>query len=213
MQINIKNVDELSTDRKSEDVLIRAIKNFRLKKEEWRTYLVMIIICLFPAVMIGMSENTVSVFLEVISDLLNTFLSLFGIVFTGYAFFQALMNKPLLIAMINEENKDKKESKFKETNNNFVELMMLYVIGIIISLVIKFIVSSVPETYGLFPALAINNVCASLLIVIYLFFAVLLIWRMISFLYNIFQLFNLHAAAKAIEIINEEQEKQNNDKR
>lgn len=207
--LNIENIEKLFSNECSEDILKRALKSLRLKKEYWKTYLVMFFLCLIPSIGIGVAEDTVILSYDLANDLLNLFIALFGVIFTGYVFFQALVNNQLLIQMINSEGEihGKRVSKFQETNENFVELMMQYMIGILFSLFIKIALSFFPNEFVLFSSNFLNNSCAGVLLLIYLFLTVLILWKMISFLFNIFQLFNAHAGAKALEIIKEDKAK------
>ena len=203
---NVDNIEKLNYAKDSETVFKRALSDLKLKKDYWKTYLVMMVICVIPAIGIGMSEATVSLSHAIASDLMSVFLSLFGIVFTGYAFFQALINDQMLLLMINTNAKihNKEGSKLQETNERFVELMMQYMMGIIVSLIVKTILSFVPECFVIFPWWWLNNVLAGGALFVYFFLSALLLWRMISFLFNVFQLFNLHAATRALEMVKKE---------
>ena len=201
---NVDNIEKLNYAKDSETIFKRALYDLKLKKRYWKTYLVMIFLCVIPAIGIGMSEATVSLSYDIASDLMNVFLSLFGIVFTGYSFFQALINDQMLIMMINTDAKIHGEdgSKLQETNERFVELMMQYMMGILASLLTKTILSFIPDSFVISSWLWVNNVLAGGLLFVYFFLAALILWRMISFLFNVFQLFNLHAATRALDIAN-----------
>lgn len=56
------------------------------------------------------------------------------------------------------------------------------------------------------PILINSNLVAILMIQVYLVFIAIILWRMISFVFNVFQLFNLYAGAKALAIIKNEDE-------
>ena len=204
--LNVDNVEKLFKSVSSESILLGSFKVFKPTK----TNFIIFFICLIPSVTMGLSKNTINITLDAVGDLLNVILALFGIIFTGYAFFQALIDKQLLIIMINTESVKKENSetisKLQETNKNFVELMMLYIISIIGSLLIKLILNSMPADFLLFSQLLTNNIVAILMIQVYLVFNAIILWRMISFVFNVFQLFNLYAGAKALAIIRNEDE-------
>jgi len=204
--LNVDNVNKLFKSVSSESILIGSFNAFKPTKSNF----IIFVICLIPSVIMGLSKNTINITLDAVGDILNVMLALFGIIFTGYAFFQALINKQLLIIMINTESVKKEKgvtiSKLQETNKNFVELMMLYVVSIISSLLIKLIVSSLPSDFLLFSQLLTNNLVAILMIQVYLVFIAIILWRMISFVFNVFQLFNLYAGAKALAIVKNEDE-------
>lgn len=207
--LNIENVEKLFSMKCSEEILKRALKSLMLKKDYLKTYLVLFLLCLVLSIGISVSEDTVILSCAMVGDFLNIFLAMFGIVFTGYAFFQALINKPLLIMMLNSEGiiHGESVSKFQEVNELFVELMIQYILGILLSLFLKIALSSIPNEFTMFSDRILNNFCAGVLLLLYLFLMALILWRMISFLFNVFQLFNAHAGAKALEIVKEEKEK------
>ena len=203
---NVHNIEKLDNAKDSETVFKRALSDLKLKKDYWKTYLVMTVICAIPAIGIGTSKTTVSLSHTIASDLMGVFLALFGIVFTGYAFFQALINDQMLVMMINTNAKIHGEdgSKLQETNERFVELMMQYMMGILVSLLVKATLSFVPESFVMFPWWWLNNILAGIALFAYFFLSALVLWRMISFLFNVFQLFNLHAATRALEMVKKE---------
>ena len=140
--------------------------------------------------------------------MLNVFLSLFGILFTGYVFFQALLNDNLLIMLIiSEAEKDRKEkSKLEEVNNRFVSLMVLYIIAIIISLTLTVIVPCIPEDFILLSNIQVSNVVAFILILMFYVFSAELLWRVLSFVRNIYLLFNAYAVSRLTDLVEIEED-------
>ena len=139
--------------------------------------------------------------------MIDIMLGIFGIVFTGYTFFQALMNKQLLVRMLSnnsEDNEDKTKSKLQETNESFVEYMMLNLISIIVSLLLKIILSSIPAEFVAFSKMLTNNIIATLLISLYFYFILTIIWEVKSFIYNVFQVFNMHAGTRVLELFDDD---------
>ena len=78
-------------------------------------------------------ENSISIFL-------NVSLTLFGIIFTGYAIFQALLSNKLTLSLFEDTSTSRDnmtKSKLQETNENFVCLMMLFIFGIILNIILN----------------------------------------------------------------------------
>ena len=100
----VKNVEKLMKVETSEKRLISAFRIFKLTKQNWKKYLCIIFICGIPACLISISLETISLFLEALDIIKDVILALFGIIFTGYAFFQALVNDELLLNMLEESN-------------------------------------------------------------------------------------------------------------
>ena len=147
-------------------------------------------------------ENSISIFL-------NVSLTLFGIIFTGYAIFQALLSNKLTLSLFEDTSTSRDnmtKSKLQETNENFVCLMMLFIFGIILNIILNIIIPVIPSNFCLFNNMTVNCVIAIILIDIFLYIMGVMIWRMVSFIGNIFHLFNAYAVSKLIEALNEEKE-------
>lgn len=204
--IDPENIIKLFSDESSNKVFLRAFRILKISKAEWKKSLIILILCLVPTIIISSSLDTVMLFHASVECILNGIIALFGIVFTGYAFFQALINKELLVRMLAsvKEEEGKQVSKLQETNENFIDLMMMMLLSIIIGLFLKIVVTSIPKDFVLWNNRYCNNGFAGLLIEVYFAFCATIIWEIKSFIFNIFQLFNAHAGARAIEIIDEE---------
>lgn len=207
---NLKKVQKLLEKRSSSMVLEEAFGIICPQKENWLSFIIILLMALISAVIIGISNDTVQLYYKAVEIINNVILVLFGVVFTGYAFFQALINNELLKRLIEtdvkkdnkkEEQPEDSKSLLQESNEYFVNVMMLNVVEIIINVIQLIIVGSISKDFRLPISLAINNLLASALIGGYFIFSFLIIWEMKSFVYNTFQLFNAHAGAKAIEII------------
>ena len=198
----VKNVEKLMKVETSEKRLISAFRIFKLTKQNWKKYLCIIFICGIPACFISISLETISLFLEALDIIKDVILALFGIIFTGYAFFQALVNDELLLNMLEESNIKKSKSKLQETNEFFVELMMLYVVSIMSLVVLRIMISAIPEEFVLWRDSLWNNFIAAFLIELYFVFNAFILWETKSFIFNVFQLFNAHTVARVIELCN-----------
>ena len=93
----------------TEELFKNGIKNYLLqinKKNIFRKLIFLFIeICL--TYIIVKQKNTLSIINTLVNISLTTNLTLLGIVFTGYIFFQALLNDRLLIALL-QDNSSKK---------------------------------------------------------------------------------------------------------
>lgn len=207
--IDPENIINLFSNDSSNKIFLRAFRILKISKDDWKKSVAILIICLIPTAMISISTDTVILFHTSVEQILNVTLALFGIVFTGYAFFQALINNELLIRMLasTDEQKDgTKINKLQETNESFVDLMMMLLLLIIMTLFLKIVVANIPTNFVLFNNGCYNNCTAGMFIEIYFAFSAAIIWEIKSFIFNIFQLFNAHAGARAIEIIDNQSE-------
>lgn len=202
IDINIENVEKLGEKRTSNQVLIHAIKELNPRKLGLKRTLFLLIISLFPSLIIAISENTIILFVEY-SELINTvILTLFGIVFTGYVFFQALVNDDLLIRMINSSGNTGK-SKFQENNEYFLDVMILYILGIVINVFLIIFFKVLPIDFCLFNKHQINNTFAFILIYLYMMFTLNMIWEIKCLVFNVYQIFNGHACSKIVSKLKE----------
>ncbi len=191
----------------SEKIILRTLSVYRIKKSNICERGIIILLCTIISVMLGISPNTVPLFKNGISIFLNVSLTLFGIVFTGYAIFQTLLGNRLIIHLFEDFTLTKKnitKSKLQETNENFACLMMLFIFGIIINTILSIIMPVIPSNYCLFNSIRLCNVVAIIFIDIFLYIMGVMVWRMVSFIANIFNLLNAYAVSKLLEALEEE---------
>ncbi len=200
----IEALEEMLVDSKSEVLLKKSFGIFRISRENILSRVVILILSMVISFVIGYL-NTIEILNKVIPVILDAILAVFGIVFTGYAFFQALLSKEHLSVLIEVVQVDKKNSKGQNTlyksNWNFVQLMMQFLISIFATLLLQIVLSCMPTEFCLFENMCLNVILASFLIMIYVFHLMVIMWRMISFVFNIYQLFNSYAVTKYLSYI------------
>lgn len=207
-EINLDIVLKLFNKTTSNKVLKNAIKVFKTTNDNLRQQIILGCIALTMAIFVGVSKETVKIMVDSIETIISIVLSLFGIIFTGYAFFQALLNNELLIRLIvdtfTDKNCGEEKSRLQESNESFVGCMMLNILAIFASLVLKIIISCIPEDFLLFERLIYNNVLATFGIGIYFYFIITIVWEMKSFVFNIFQMFNAYAGTKVLNLFKQD---------
>lgn len=205
--LNIDSIEKLLRSEPSERLLLKAVKDLKAKKKDRKSRLILLLICVILGFTVGWCNNTVSVMRDSVDTILGVLLSVFGVIFTGYALLQAFMNKHLLIQLIKDtkrENGGDEKSRLQDINENFIFLMLVQVIGIIVAVIIKITLLCISDDAMLFTDLATNNMGAALLCIGYFYFNGIVLWRTVAFLSSIFQLFNAYAVTRIIEIIDEE---------
>lgn len=202
-QIKVSIIEKLFKTSSSGRIMLEAFGIFKPTKKNFFSLFLILLVSIIPAVIISIGENTVYCFLIAVELVLEIMLALFGIIFTGYAIFQAILNKKMLIKMLEETvGKDINEkSLLQESNETFVGLMMLTIFDIFFSFFIKLILGGINEEFSIFSVKIANEICSGILCTAYFFFAGVVIWEMKSFVFNIFQLFNAYSGARIIEII------------
>lgn len=200
-------IEELLEQKASESLLIESFGIYKLKKSNLLKCLVFGILCAILSYAIGVSNDTINIFTSIVDTTLSIVLALLGIAFTGYTFFQALINGKLIELLISGRNQKINKNNFTEINESFVELMMLYISITIISFFLKIFCASVDGGLWLTKNLTINNMLAMLGSFVYLYISVMAIWHIKSFVYNIFQLFNMRAVREYLDLKKKENEK------
>ncbi|MGN9198074.1 hypothetical protein [Blautia massiliensis (ex Liu et al. 2021)] len=185
--------------KSSENLLFRSFGIFLPKKTNILKCLCFFIISAVAAFIIGFSLCTVDAVKSVIETFITVFIGLLGVTFTGYAFFQALITGKLIEILIDTPNEKKKENKFSEMNESFVELMLLYIFFLTLNVMLKILLSSVDNNFKLFHDVILDNVFATVCILVYIYCSLVAIWHVKSYVYNVFQAFNLHAIGEYIE--------------
>lgn len=202
-------VENILNSSSSERIFIKALSVYIIRKTNFVENGIILVLCTIIALILGINSNIVALVENSISIFLDVSLTLFGIVFTGYAIFQTLLSNKLTLSLfedtsISRDNMTK--SKLQETNENFVCLMMLFIFGIIQNIILNIIIPIIPSNFCLFNNMTVNYVVAIIIIDIFLYIMGVMIWRMVSFIGNIFHLFNAYAVSKLIEALNEEEE-------
>ena len=208
-KINVDLLVKMLEPQSSARIMIESFENLKPTKKDVKKILLICLIAFIPAFLIGYSEDTVTIFGDSVEKINDVLLAIFGIVFTGYVFFQALINDELLIRMLNDkvEKNGKEKSKLQETNEEFVYLMMLCVFFVLLNLFLLLCVGAIPKDFVCFDKRIYNNTLAIILLDLYFFFIFYIMWEVKSFIFNIFQLFKMHAGTRVIEILNEDDKK------
>ena len=209
VDIKPEAVENILNSSSSERILIKTLSVYKIRKTNCVENGLILVLCTIIALILGINPNIIVLVENSISIFLNVSLTLFGIIFTGYAIFQALLSNKLTLSLFEDTSTSRDnmtKSKLQETNENFVCLMMLFIFGIILNIILNIIIPVIPSNFCLFNNMTVNCVIAIILIDIFLYIMGVMIWRMVSFIGNIFHLFNAYAVSKLIEALNEEKE-------
>ena len=201
-------MQQLLKPRTSKEMFWKAFEIFKITKKHIVKQLVLLGVCALPACVIGLSENTVDLFSDISEMIMGVILAIFGVVFTGYTLLQAFINNDFLLRLVENTVKEgeAEKSKLQETNENFVAIMMLNLAAIIVTLFLGIIVKALPSDFNIFAVHGVNNAVATVAMEIYLVFLFTIIWETKSFIFNIFQLFNMHSVSRIIQILQGEEE-------
>ena len=205
-EIRLDMVEKLFQYTSSNELVKKVKILLKPKWKEKNKYIGTIIFCGILSSCVSISEDTVNIFVDIVQNINDVILALFGIIFTGYALFQALIGKEMLRRMINTTVGTGKEekSKLQEANELFAEVMILDFICVITNVVLTIIGKCIPSDAILFKTMWLNNLLAGFGIGFYFYVIALTLLEVKSFIYNMFQWFNFHAGTRLIEIMNRE---------
>lgn len=82
--------------------------------------------------------------------------------------------------------------------------MMLFIFGIIINIILNILLPVIPPDFCLFKNRQLCCIISIILIDILLYMMGVILWRMVSFISNIYHLFNAYAVSRLIEALNDE---------
>lgn len=200
-EIKIETVEKMLQPTSSKKIIYESLKMVIPKRRYIFKYVGCILVSVIPAYFISTSSQTIELFSDSVQIFNDLIVAIFGIVFTGYALFQALIGKEMLIRMLQNINKTSEKSKLQETNEVFVTTMMLHVVCIIINTIILIYLKAIPGNYCMFENIVLNISTSFIGIVFYFYISFIALIETKSFIFNIFQLFNFHAGARVMEIM------------
>lgn len=183
-----------------DQILIIIIKRFISKKNKIRLCKLFIFSILFMPISLYIvkSNNTYNHIINLIEQSNNLMIPLFTVVFTGYSIFQAFTSGKIVLELlsINVNNK----SQFEEFNLNFFETIMYYLLLIGINYLGLSILPIIYEIYLTNTDIYLNTKKFLPIIVhIYIFFNMYALLEIRSFLFNIYQCFNMSAFKTGID--------------
>lgn len=202
----VQNAQKLSINIDSTQMLRAAFELIKIKRESIKRKVIFLIPISIVCLMLTMSKETISQ-TESILEMINTvILSLFAVVFTGYALFQALMGDKLLLLLLMTEstNDNDASSKLEEANIYFVKVMLLQFFLVMVNLSVRIFLKLIPADWTLFDSIAWNERICFVMLLILLYVNMDVIWETKSFIFNVFQLFNLHAFSRTVDILEKE---------
>lgn len=195
-------IEQLRTRDEIKNVIKRAISEvFSFKSNKILKY-VAIFLALILSYLIDKSNNTCSLIREIFIDFNVMQTAIFGILFTGYSIFQALLDERIIVSLLTVSENDNSEVSFlKRINEYFANTMLIMFstimlnLFIIIFLKIDVFISIVNRMY---------NFKYLFFYISYVFIFIINFFCFIevkSFIFNIFNIFNLQCANKAYQYI------------
>lgn len=211
-----KKIDTILKDSTFSSVLSSSMGNIRPSKRR-RIFIVLTTVVVF--IYLSYAGTTEDGIINAI-DFSNTIiLALIAILVTGYAIFQALASPESLITFFSANVGKDKIPLFLEYQRNFFSLSIVYIVIVVFNYIILFIekISQVnPLKYTLVHLLSCFNISVNVVdilldVFLCMYFAILLnsIIELKSFIYGIYQAFNIASVAKIIDLSKDNKDKDN----
>ena len=192
----------------STKVLVDSIALFKPRKKNTFRILLYLIFEMVVAFFVSTSVDTITRCETLIGIMQNVLTAIFAAAFTGYAIYQALLGKRLLLFMFSSKAKDKGDnngSYIEEVNEYFAQFMMVVLFVTVIDLFIRMFLNAIPEMWCMFNCNCLNEFIAFLCILFVLYINIEIIWETKSFIFNTYRLFNVYAVANAIDILKKDE--------
>jgi hypothetical protein len=198
-----QNAEKLKTRTSSIQILRDALTHLKPDRKNILRILSFTLLEAFISLIIATQPNTIPLLKEVMTLIVSIIVALLAIVFTGYTFFQTLINDNLLITLLSVDIN--KNANLVNTNKYFAEVMILQIFCLLLNLLLALFSIILPSDWCLTANNIINESLAFLGIWIILFINMESIWEMKSFIFNLYQLYNLHAYSRMLEIKNKKE--------
>ncbi|EHI98062.1 hypothetical protein CDLVIII_1363 [Clostridium sp. DL-VIII] len=199
-QILIDNLSDIKKykSKKFSEVIKEAFCTIIPSKRRLVVILIVLVILAYPIEISVKSNNTLSNLKDLLGLSNGVIMAMFAILFTGYALFQALINRNTLKILFLSKSKHGK-SLFSEYNLYFFAMCILYVLLIIINYIGTFIIIYIGTNNIVNINEEAKNIILRICIYLYLFINIFAIIEIKSFIYNLFQCFNISAMSTMIE--------------
>lgn len=204
----MSNAEKLTEKSNSNKVFLQSLKILKPNKSNFLHKLIFGIIEVTVAFIMAKRTDTIGLTENVLQVVITVMLAFLAVVFTGYAFFQALINDKLLVSMI--ATGDNKNNKLSEANIYFAEVMIFQIGCMLLDLLVIVFMIVLSEDWTLLSNNMLNEAFATIGISFLLYCNVESIWEMKSFIFNVFQLFNLHAYSRIAKIQENQSDKEEN---
>ncbi|MBK1813607.1 hypothetical protein JHL18_23610 [Clostridium sp. YIM B02505] len=212
--IFVENLKDLISEKNFNEVFKKSVKLIKPSKSRVIILLALFCILIGPIFYLVIQDETSTKVIELVDMSNDILMGIFGISFTGYALFQALLGANALKQMLLQ--KIGKSSNLKTYNMYFFICSTLYLFLIVCNYVIKIIIETninllvklyIPELY--------YNILITFFLMIYILLNIFSMLETKSLVLNMYFCFNTSVFSEGLEIISnenqQEESKGNND--
>ena len=200
-----EKINQLIGEKDSNQLVVHSFRELIPQKQSWIWLVLVVMFSVLVAHSVAFSDTTLVTFEKIASIFNAIMIAVFGVVFTVFAIFQALLNnKYLKVLMESYEDTNKGEESPEsclQRNSNYMEHMIVcYFIGILIDVSVLIVATVLTSDVTVPIIQSVKDIFAFVFIAIYLFFNLWLLIELKSVIYNMAQLFRIYLMTKVVEI-------------
>ena len=199
-------IEEFINDITADKMIKNAFNEIKPTKKNKHSTIIIIIVSLFFSFIVGISHNTVSIFLSIVESIMSVLLGIFGIIFTAYSIILAFLNDSYLKAL--SEIKENEISYLKKSTTYYESVLFLYFIGVILNVLILIFIKCIDADYVISNNNALNTTLAIILLSTYFIYIIRIIYELKSTIYNTITLFRANISYKLIEFAEKEKKQE-----
>lgn len=208
-ELIINNLRDLLKEKKFKDIMLEGIKLIKPSKNRIITIIIILLIMIKPSIDIVRSSETIERIISILEFSNDITKDLFGVVFTGYALFQALIGANSLKQML--INKIGEYSSFKAYNLYFFIISIIYLGVILLNYFLLIIFKNVNFDFiNRLTSVEFKNIMGCVFIMGYIGINTFAISEIKSFLVNMYHCFNLSVFSEGIEMVKNISEEDSN---
>lgn len=204
-------IEEFNEDNPAAKMMRIALKELYPQKGNLFAFFISIGLGLFFAILVGFSLNTVNILLTIVGIFLSTLLAIFGCIFAVYSILLAFLSDDYIKKLAKIDYKDG-VSYLKKGLTYFESVLFLYFIGFAITGVILVFLNCISNDFFVFSNNTMNNILATILLVIYFAFVFRVFYELKSIIYNTIVMFRASITYKLLDFINNHKEDENDDR-
>ena len=209
-QKDIERLKELDSNagKSSNGIIKDAFKLLSFRELGAKKFVVVLFASILLALLISARLDSQKLINEIAEVWQNIALAIFGIAFTAYSIFQALLSPKLIYVMVRaEDNEDKNISSFSASNKYFISYMALSFIVIAVNVIIFLCNIVMPDQWNLFVNKYVNDAIFFILACPYFYLTFCWLIEIKSIISNIHNMYYVAATDKYIDELEKNEQK------
>lgn len=199
-------INEFINEMTADKMIKYAFNEIKPTKKNKHSTIMIIIVSLFFSFVVGISHNTVNIFLSIVESIMSVLVGIFGIIFTAYSIILAFLNDSYLKAL--SEIKDSEISYLKKSTTYYESVLFLYFIGVMVNMAILIFLKCIDADYVISDNNIFNTTLAIILLSMYFMYIIRITYELKSTIYNTITLFRANISYKLLEFAEKEKKKQ-----